>query len=160
MSSPESASLLPLSPTLSPKGRGSSEATFPRVSFTGHAAVWDRVDRAGDVFRRGAFGAARVVPLLAGHRGAAVGEARVSEDALGLLVEASASVAVRVGDGLSVGYRLGAARQGAWRELLAVELVEVSLVRQPMQIAARVQRVEPRAAQLPEDSAAPAGGSR
>lgn len=127
---PESASLLPLSP------EGERE-----TSFTGHAAVWDRVDRAGDVFRRGAFGAARVVPLLAGHRGVAVGEARVSEDALGLLVEASARVAVRVGDGLSVGYRVGAARQGAWRELLAVDLVEVSLVKQPMQSAARVERV-------------------
>ncbi len=111
------------------------------TSFTGYAAIWDRVDRAGDVFRRGAFGEARVVPLLAAHGGAPVGEARVREDARGLLVEASADVAVRVGEGLSVGFRATRARQGAWRELTGVELVEVSLVRQPMQPAARVERV-------------------
>lgn len=130
------------------------------TSFTGYAAVWDRVDRAGDVFRRGAFGAAATVPLLAGHRGAPVGEARVSEDARGLRVEGCVTGAVRVGDGLSVGFRATVARQGAWRELLGVELVEVSLVRQPTQSEARVQRVEPRAAQPVEDSAAPASEGR
>lgn len=113
----------------------------PATNFTGYAALWDRVDRAGDVFRRGAFGDAAVVPLLSGHAGAPVGEARVSEDARGLLVEGAASVAVRVGEGLSVGFRATAARQGAWRELTGVELVEVSLVRQPMQPAARVERI-------------------
>jgi hypothetical protein len=107
------------------------------TAFTGYAALWDRVDRAGDVFRRGAFGGPREVPLLRGHRGDAVGSVRVEEDARGLRVSGAAE-GVRGGEGLSVGYRPLAVRQGAWRELLGVELVEVSLVAQPMQPGARV----------------------
>ena len=106
--------------------------------FTGHAALFDVADRAGDVFRRGAF-AAGEVPLLRGHRGSAIGRVRVREDDRGLLVEGEADV--RVGDGLSVGFRAVRTRQGARREILAVELVEVSVVSVPMQPGARVERV-------------------
>ncbi len=42
------------------------------VAFAGYAAVFDVVDRAGDVVRRGAFQRAGVVPLLWQHRGGAV----------------------------------------------------------------------------------------
>ena len=115
------------------------------VTFAGYAAVFDRVDRAGDVVRRGAFGAVSCVPLLWAHGGAAVGTVTaIGEDAVGLRVEGSvlgeAAGLVRSGAvaGLSVGFRAVRARQGAWRELLAVELVEVSLVRVPMQPLARV----------------------
>ena len=107
--------------------------------FCGHAAVFDRVDRAGDVFRAGAF-AAGVVPLLRDHRGAPIGTVTVREDERGLLVEGAAEV-VRVGDGLSVGFRAVRARQGGRREILSAELVEVSLVRVPMQALARVETV-------------------
>ena len=108
--------------------------------FAGHAAVFDRVDRAGDVFRPGAFAGAVSVPLLRDHRGAAIGEVSVREDARGLVVEGAAD-GVRVGDGLSVGFRPRRVTQGGRREILAAELVEVSLVRVPMQPLARVEQV-------------------
>lgn len=117
--------------------------------FAGYAAVFDAPDRGGDVVRRGAFGVPARVPLLWQHRGAPVGEIEsISEDARGLRVvarvdgEAGALVARGALDGLSVGYRVRASRQGARRELLAVELVEVSLVAQPMQPLARIHAVE------------------
>jgi len=118
------------------------------LRFRGYAAVWDRADRAGDVFRRGAFGARRLVPLLWQHRGGAVGEAVVAEDARGLLVEGSVEApeavrAVRAGGvgGLSVGFRALDARQGARRALIRVALAEVSLVAVPMQPLARIETI-------------------
>ncbi|HEX8432987.1 MAG TPA: HK97 family phage prohead protease [Longimicrobium sp.] len=66
--------------------------------FHGYAAVWDRVDRAGDVIRRGAFAGAGPVPLRWRH-GEAVGAVLlVEEDSRGLRVEA-VGPGVRVGDG-------------------------------------------------------------
>jgi len=119
------------------------------LRFQGYAAVFDRVDRAGDVFRAGVFADALPVPLLGQHRGAPVGEIlAIGEDARGLWLEALVSDAevarlVRAGAlrGLSVGYRALAIRQGAWREILRARLVEVSLVAVPMQAAARVEAV-------------------
>jgi uncharacterized protein len=111
------------------------------MRFWGYAAVFDAVDRGGDVLRRGAFGSPRAVPLLWQHRGVPIGEAEVAEDARGLWVTARSERAVAPGDGLSVGYRVMASRQGAWRVLTRVELIEVSLVAQPMQRLARVERV-------------------
>ncbi|MCW6532292.1 MULTISPECIES: HK97 family phage prohead protease [Sphingomonas] len=113
----------------------------------GHAAVYDRVDRTGDVMRRGLFGALRPVPLLAQHRGPPVGTiAAIGEDALGVWIEATIEDAAaarlvrgRGLAGLSVGYRPVTTRQGAWREIVAAELIEVSLVAQPAQPAARVE---------------------
>ena len=107
--------------------------------FTGYAALFDRVDRAGDVFRRGSFGSGEV-PLLIEHRGDPIGTARVSEDARGLLVEGVAEGVV-VGSGLSVGFVATQARQGGRREILRAALAEVSLVRVPMQAGARVTAV-------------------
>jgi hypothetical protein len=117
------------------------------VRIEGYAAVFDTVDRAGDVFRAGAFGAGGV-PLLVQHGGDAVGRVSVAEDARGLRVEgivedAGVAALVRNGTlvGLSVGYRPEVVRQGVWRELRRVALVEVSLVAQPMQRLARVERI-------------------
>lgn len=115
----------------------------------GYAAVFDLVDRAGDVIRAGAFGDAGVVPLLWQHRGPAVGEiCAIGEDARGLWIEAEViapEVArmVRAGAlrGLSVGYRPLAVQQSARREIRRARLVEVSLVAVPMQAAARVEAV-------------------
>lgn len=127
------------------------------VRFAGYAAIFDRVDRGGDVVRRGAFGAvAGAVPLLWQHRpGCAIGMVEgVAEDARGLRVIGrvsartaagrEAAAALRGGglDGLSFGYRVKAARGAGPRELLALELVEVSLVSHPMQDMARVHAVE------------------
>lgn len=122
------------------------------VRFAGYAAVFDAVDRGGDVIRAGAF--ARLpaaVPLLWQHRGAPVGAIeRIACDTRGLRVVARVddprlARLVRSGavSGLSIGYRARAARRGAGRvrELTALDLVEVSLVALPMQPRARVERV-------------------
>lgn len=132
------------------------------VRFAGYAAVFDRVDRGGDVVRAGAFGALRAadVPLLWQHGpGQVIGSVeKLEEDARGLRVIGRVSARTAAGraaaaglktgalDGLSFGYRVRAARGGGAglgpRELLALELVEVSLVTHPMQAAARVVAVE------------------
>ena len=126
-----------------------SGAVTGAVRFEGYAAVFDRVDRAGDVIRAGAFGHIGPVPLLLQHRGQAVGAIEaIGEDAAGLRVvgrvdapELAAQVRGGGLAGLSVGYRPVRTRQGARRELLAVTLVEVSLVAVPMQPHARVTRI-------------------
>ena len=119
------------------------------LRIQGYAALIDRVDRAGDVFRSGVFADAVPVPLLMQHGGAPVGEIwAIGEDARGLWIEAcvvdpDVARMVRSGAlrGLSVGYRALAARQGAWREVLRARLAEVSLVAVPMQAAARVETI-------------------
>jgi len=121
------------------------------VRFAGYAAVFDQVDRGGDVVRRGAFADVRgVVPLLWQHKGDPVGTIeRIEEDARGLRVVASVAAPALVPlvlsgavKGLSFGYRVKAARTGSVRELLALDLVEVSLVAQPMQPLAMVHAVD------------------
>jgi HK97 family phage prohead protease len=124
------------------------------VRFAGYAAVFDHVDRGGDVVRRGAFGAVGAVPLLWQHRGSPVGVVeRVAEDNRGLRVigrieDARLAALVSSGAvaGLSFGYRVRGARRGLQggrvRELTSLELVEISLVAQPVQPSARVHAVE------------------
>lgn len=130
------------------------------VRFAGYAALFDRPDRGGDVIRKGAFAASLerggAVPLLWQHKaGAVIGRVEhLSEDRRGLRViaelgegadAARAARLLRSGrlDGLSFGYRVReAGRNGGLRELLELELVEVSLVAEPMQPRARVHAVE------------------
>ncbi len=128
------------------------------MRFAGYAAVFDRPDRGGDVVRKGAFAsvAGTAVPLLWQHRpGEVIGRVEhLSEDQRGLRVIAelgTSDAAVRAGrllrngrlDGLSFGYRVREARRnGGLRELIDLELVEVSLVAEPMQPRARVHAVE------------------
>ncbi|OYY90507.1 MAG: peptidase U35 [Sphingomonas sp. 28-66-16] len=124
------------------------------LRFAGYAAVFDAVDRGGDVVRRGAFARLpEVVPLLWQHGGAPVGVIeRLAEDARGLRVigrieDARLAALVKAGGvkGLSFGYRVRAARAGVdggrGRDLTALDLVEVSLVAQPMQPLATVHAV-------------------
>ncbi|QXT37478.1 HK97 family phage prohead protease [Sphingomonas sanguinis] len=119
------------------------------LSFTGYAAIWDRMDRAGDVMRRGAFAGADRVPLLWQHRGEAMGRiTALAEDDTGLAVEGAVddpalAAMVRAGAvaGLSVGYRPRVIHQGAARAILSAELLEISLVTVPMQPLARVTRI-------------------
>lgn len=120
------------------------------VRFAGYAAVFDAVDRGGDVVRRGAFAGARAVPLLWQHAGAPVGEIEViGEDKRGLRVigrvaEGALAERLRAGavTGLSFGYRVKEARRGSVREITSLDLVEVSLVASPMQPLARVHALD------------------
>lgn len=129
------------------------------VRFAGYAAIFDRVDRGGDVVRAGAFGALEgvAVPLLWQHGpGDVIGTVeRLAQDARGLRVIGRVSARTAAGrkaaealkagavDGLSFGYRVRAARGARPRELLGLELVEISLVTHPMQVGARVVAVDP-----------------
>lgn len=122
------------------------------VRFAGYAAVFDVADRGGDVVRRGAVRVRGDVPLLWQHRGAPVGVVeRLEEDGRGLRVIGRVEdpalaplVAAGAVTGLSFGYRVAQTRRGLRREITALELVEVSLVAQPMQRLARVHAVETR----------------
>ena len=132
------------------------------MRLAGYAAVFGHPDSGGDVIRPGAFaaslGAARDVPLLWQHKaGAVIGRVEhLSEDKRGLRVIASlgggeeARRAARLLeskrlDGLSFGYRVRkAGRKDGLRELVELDLVEVSLVAEPMQPKARVHAVEAR----------------
>ena len=117
-------------------------------------------DSGGDVIRPGAFASGlevvREVPLLWQHKaGAVIGRVEhLSEDKRGLRVIASlgggeeARRAARLLetkrlDGLSFGYRVRkAGKKDGLRELVELDLVEVSLVANPMQPKARVHAVE------------------
>ena len=126
------------------------------MKFAGYAALFDRPDKGGDIIRKGAFAAAlqraREVPLLWQHKpGMVIGRVEhLSEDGRGLRVIASvgdgrASRLLGSGkvDGLSFGYRVREAKSaGSYRELVELDLVEVSLVANPMQPKARVHAVE------------------
>jgi HK97 family phage prohead protease len=130
------------------------------LRFAGYAAIFDRIDRGGDVVRRGAF--ARAVkegpgrlPLLWQHEaGKPIGRIEsIAEDARGLRVigrlsprsavgrEAAALLRDGAVGGLSFGYRVRGSVAGTNRELTDLDLVEVSLVTFPMQPKARVHAV-------------------
>lgn len=119
------------------------------LTFTGYAAIWDRMDRAGDVMRRGAFAGAEPVPLLWQHRGEPMGRiVALAEDDIGMSVDGmvddpALAALVRSGAvaGLSVGYRPRVVHQGAARAILSAELLEISLVTVPMQPLARVNHI-------------------
>jgi HK97 family phage prohead protease len=122
------------------------------MRFAGYAAVFDRVDRGGDVVRAGAFARSlgrgvRAVPLLWQHEpGRPIGRIEyLREDRRGLrvigrLVDRKAAALLKAGAvrGLSFGYRVREASGEGPRELTELELVEVSLVTFPMQPKARV----------------------
>jgi uncharacterized protein len=123
------------------------------VRFAGYAAVFNRVDKGGDVVRPGAFARSLArggaVPLLWEHRGPPIGWVEMArEDRRGLRVigRVSAKRAARLladgaVKGLSFGYRVRQARGAGPRELTELELVEVSLVTFPMQALAGVHAV-------------------
>lgn len=128
------------------------------IRFAGYAALFDIADAARDTIRRGAFArtlAARStpLPLFWQHRpDQPIGVIEhAAEDARGLRVIAridrpSSRAAHLLGagqiSGLSFGYRTRTARQSAaGRELLEVELFEVSLVTHPLHPMARVHLI-------------------
>ena len=131
-----------------------------RVRFAGYAAVFNALDRGGDVIRPGAFAQSlktiNAIPLLWQHKGGqVVGRIdEVSEDRRGLRVIGSldatsagawlsSQVRRRLIDGLSFGYQVRESTQAdGVRELLALDLVEISVVARPMQPLARIHAVE------------------
>ncbi|MFN4185844.1 MAG: HK97 family phage prohead protease [Hyphomonas sp.] len=122
------------------------------VSIEGYASLFGVADTGGDIVRAGAFArslrrAGGHVAMLIQHRdGASAGRwTRVIEDGRGLyvrgLVEAPGALALlaRGLNGLSIGFRpsLWRPRLSGGRELIEVDLVEVSLVHAPMLSGAR-----------------------
>lgn len=128
------------------------------LRFAGYAALFDVADGANDTLRRGAFErtlARRegLFPLYWQHRAdRQIGLVeQIGEDSRGLRVIARlhdtnnrAAALLRAGqvNGLSFGYRTRRARTSqTGRELLEVELFEVSLVHHPLQGRARVHLI-------------------
>lgn len=135
----------------------SAKAPTP-LRFAGYAALFDITDAGRDTIRRGAFArtlAARTtpLPLFWQHRpDQPVGVIEhAAEDARGLRVIARidqqhsrAAHLLRQGkvNGLSFGFRTRAARQSPeGRELIEIDLFEVSLVTHPLHPMARVHLV-------------------
>ncbi|MFN7055849.1 HK97 family phage prohead protease [Hyphomonas sp.] len=117
----------------------------------GYASLFGTPDRVGDVVRPGAFSASLarrpIVPMLIQHNdGAKAGRwMRITEDGRGLCVRGlvntgSARRLISMGlDGLSIGFRpvLWVPRTGGGRELRVIDLVEISIVSDPMLAGAR-----------------------
>ena len=130
------------------------------MRFAGYAAIFGRADRGGDVVRAGAFArslrrGAGAVPLLWQHApGRPIGRVSyLEEDKRGLRVigrlsdgaagrEAAALLKEGAGRGLSFGYRVREAEGEGPRELIELDLVEISLVTLPMQPRARVHALD------------------
>ena len=116
-----------------------------RVRFAGYAAVFNALDRGGDVIRPGAFAQSlktiTAIPLLwEDKRGLRV---IGSLDATSAVAWLSSQVRRRLIDGLSFGYQVRESTQAdGVRELLALDLVEISVVARPMQPLARIHAVE------------------
>lgn len=121
------------------------------VLIEGYASLFGVADSGGDIVRAGAFARslkrAGSVAMLMQHRdGARAGRwTRMIEDGRGLyvrgLVEAPSALALvaRGMSGLSIGFRpsMWRPRVSGGRELIEVDLVEVSLVQAPMLSGAR-----------------------
>jgi len=113
--------------------------------LTGYAAIFDVPDNGGDIIRKGAFARAAKagLPLLWEHdQRRRIGFVEIlREDDQGLHVTAvidDGDVEVRSCNGLSFGYRVRAMNKQKFRELIEVELIEISLVRAPMQPLAKI----------------------
>lgn len=129
------------------------------LRFAGYAAIFNRVDKGGDIIRPGAFGdlaEGQSLPLLWQHDPRQqIGRVDyVREDRRGLRVIGSISTATRAGReaavvlasgemrGLSFGYRVNSSSGQHPRELLDLNVAEVSLVAFPMQTRAIIHRLE------------------
>lgn len=130
------------------------QATRPLL-IEGYASIFGEEDLTGDVVRAGAFARSLArfskLPMLLQHRvGAVAGRwVRVVEDGRGLYVRGlietdSGRALVGAGlDGLSIGFRplMWQRRAEGGRLLTDVDLVEVSLVAEPMLPSARFTQV-------------------
>lgn len=131
--------------------------------FSGYASVFNGVDSYGDTILPGAYGDTlknrqRPVMMRWNHFGPVIGKwVRVEEDAKGLLVEGEltpghsvaqdvfASLKHGAVNGLSIGYRIpsgGSEKDGRVRKIKRIDLVEVSVVEEPADLAARIGDVK------------------
>jgi uncharacterized protein len=126
--------------------------------IAGYAAIFDHPDRGGDVVRRGAFASASPSgqPLLWQHdpkQRIGTVESLIEDDrGLRVIAHVDAGRAVATGDGLSFGYRVRRSDNRTYRELIELELIEISLVEHPMQPRARIIAVEPQPAHQDEQA--------
>ncbi|MEM9740905.1 MAG: HK97 family phage prohead protease [Pseudomonadota bacterium] len=123
----------------------------PPILIEGYASLFGISDAASDTVRAGAFARSLrrrpFVPMLLQHRrGAIAGRwTRIVEDGRGLFVRGlvdapgARSMIERGLDGLSIGFRARIAKplSASGRMLIDLELVEISLVANPMQPLAR-----------------------
>ena len=141
-------------------GRTDIPSAIPStIRFAGYAAIFNRIDKGGDIIRPGAFGdlaEGKSLPLLWQHDPRQqIGRVdHVREDRRGLRVIGTISTATRAGrdaaaglasgamKGLSFGYRVKRSSGQKPRELLDLDVAEVSLVTFPMQRLASVHQVE------------------
>jgi len=155
--------------------RGGDEETdcSKTIRFAGYAAIFNRIDKGGDIIRPGAFGALASaypvcpelcrrelvegsLPLLWQHSpDKRIGSVDyIREDRRGLRVIGSILTATKAGrdaaamvrggtlKGLSFGYRVKKANGKNPRELLELDVAEISLVTFPMQTFAIVISVQ------------------
>ncbi|MGB5484875.1 HK97 family phage prohead protease [Parasphingorhabdus sp.] len=163
MSSDKSASAELAERRFSSDRRGSTGSPLTEHSntlrFAGYAAIFNRIDKGGDIIRPGAFGAfpeGKTLPLLWQHDAMRrIGSVNFAlEDRRGLRVIGTVSTGTRAGrdaavllsgtsvKGLSFGYRVKRAVGEKPRELLDLDVAEISLVSFPMQELARVHLVQ------------------
>lgn len=139
---------------MSPQANSRVSNAPASMLIEGYASVFGVADRMGDVVRAGAFAQslqANAVPMLLQHQtGAIAGRwVRLIEDGRGLFVRgvvesAAAQALARTGlSGLSIGFRsqVWTLRPEGGRLLRKLDLVEISLVSQPMLDVARFEIV-------------------
>ncbi len=131
------------------------------IRFAGYAAIFNRIDRGGDIIRPGAFGSlaeGQSLPLLWQHRqNNRIGSITYAcEDQRGLRVIGTLSTATHAGreaavilangavKGLSFGYRVKQATGYGPRIIGDLDVAEISLVTAPMQPLAQVHIWESR----------------
>lgn len=130
--------------------------------FAGYASVFGGVDSYGDTIAPGAYkstllGRDRAVAMRWNHFGPVIGKwVALGEDAKGLYVEGQltpghsvaddvyASLKHGAVDGLSIGFRIKKQEQTGedTRTLTEIDLVEISVVEQPADLAARIGDVK------------------
>lgn len=128
------------------------------MKIRGYASRFDERDTGGDRVRKGAFAASLLsrrgaLPMLSDHQRAIGQWTRAVEDETGLLVEGEVTDPalqrlIRSGrvSGLSIGYRTRRSRDGPGhpprtRELIDLDLKEVSVVAFPMLRSARIEPI-------------------
>ena len=133
------------------------------LRISGYASLFDQRDLSGDIIRRGAFAASLLkltdgaLPMLFGHETKQpIGVwQRLSEDRSGLFVSGeiflgepradriARLVRTHAMSGLSIGYRPVRTRTlKTGRELIEIDLWEVSIVAFPMLRAARITQID------------------
>ena len=125
------------------------------MKISGYASRFDERDAGGDTVHRGAFAASllsqgRALPMLSDHQRRVGSWHRATEDDHGLFVEGEVSDPalrrlIRAGRvrGLSIGYRTRRSRDGPGRrDLLDLDLKEISVVAFPMLASARIEAID------------------